>query len=422
MRYLLVTHIPFTRTVRGGAVVDSLWARDLRATAAALGPFSVAAPELTESADARGWGPGSQELLPSEGIRFAGFPNLAGTRNPLKRLAVRSVLSREVEAAEVVQTSNLFPPYLGLGAAHTMAVAKGKKTVFVVAEDFHDMFEWEWVRTADNPVRRWRRQQLLSRMHRWAEEAARTASLTFLHTPAAVERYRLVAANSMAIRQPTHEADDVISEAEIQSRCASALTGRPLRLIAACRHSTLKGLDFLLRAVRLLEAWDAPVEVRLYGEGAGTANLRALAERLGIAHRVEFRGAIALGPVLRQALADGDLFVMAHRTTDFGRAFFDAMAAGLPVIAFQTPASQGTVRHLVDGLLTPMDDAESLADAVNRFDRDRNFLVQAAFEARKRALRNTATTWHSLRAGRIRELCAERGATGDRKSEPVART
>ncbi|MBL8150873.1 MAG: glycosyltransferase, partial [Blastocatellia bacterium] len=97
-------------------------------------------------------------------------------------------------------------------------------------------------------------------------------------------------------------------------------------------------------------------------------------------------------------------FALAHRTNDFGRAFFDAMAAGSPVVAFRTEASSNTVRDGVDGLLSPMDDVESFAATIKRFHDDRPFLIRVANEARKRALENTRTFWFNLRAGWTKEL------------------
>jgi glycosyltransferase involved in cell wall biosynthesis len=95
---------------------------------------------------------------------------------------------------------------------------------------------------------------------------------------------------------------------------------------------------------------------------------------------------------------------MPHLTSDFGRAFFDAMAGGLPVIAFRSVASQDTVRHRVDGLITPNADAEGFADGITQFHKDRKFLVRNAEEARERALLNTKSAWNTLRAQMIREL------------------
>ena len=92
---------------------------------------------------------------------------------------------------------------------------------------------------------------------------------------------------------------------------------------------------------------------------------------------------------------------MPHLTSDFGRAFFDGLCAGSPVIAFRSIASEDTVRHEVDGLLSANADDESLASCIGRLHEDRELLVTMAREARARALSNTRSFWNSYRAQMI---------------------
>ena len=396
-RYLLVTHIPFTRNAQGSAVVDGLWARDLIGLVQANGPVRVVAPELPAGEGFKTWGPNTVELPESSGITFRGFPPVTSRLHAYRWLKIRAVLRDEVQQADVVHTSNFFPPYAGLSYAHHLANRLGKKTLFVIAEDFYDMLSWEWVRPSKG-FERWRRERGLRSIDRHVRDCATTASLTFLHTPAAVERYRLSANRSFAIRQPGHELDQVISSEDLELRLDSLRAGRPLHLVAACRHSHLKGLDFLIRAIALLARRSAHVRATLYGSGPETSQLLALAVALGVADRVAFPGALPAGPELDAALRQGDLLAMPHRTTDFGRAFFDGMAAGLPVLAFRTPASQGTVVDGDDGFLIPLDDVAALAERIGMLHADRNKLANAAWAARQRATLNTRSEWYRLRA------------------------
>lgn len=394
--YLLVTHIPFARNPQGHPVLDALWARDLNGLTQANGPVRVAAPEvpLTELTT---WGPHTAVLPASGGIEFRGFAPIRGKRDLRKWPSIRGVLRDEVRKARIVHTSNLFPPYLGLSYAHDHAVRLGRRTVFVIAEDFRDMLEWEWVRPARG-LERWRRQRTLERIDGRVRESASTAALTLLHTPAAVERYRLCARRSVAIRQPGHEAEQVITASNLAARLESLRGTRPLRLVSACRHAQLKGLDLLLRALGLLRDRGVTVHATLYGTGPETASLANLAALLGIADRVNLPGALSVGPDLDTALQKADLFVMPHRSTDFGRAFFDAMAAGLPVLAFRTPASAETVYDGQDGFLAPLDDVQGLAERIAALDRNRPLLGAASHAARNRALENTRTEWFRIRA------------------------
>lgn len=404
MRYLLITHIPFQKTVDGDYIVDSLWARDLEGMVSSFGQIRVVAPEIEAGKKLKTWGPTSTTIKSGSGVDFVAIATLSSRFDFWKWTLIKKRLKKEVEWADCVQTSNFFPPYERLSLAHDYAVKQGKKTVFVVGEDFYDMLGWEWVRTSSDSFTRWRRERTINRLNRRTEKSASSASLTLLHTPAAVSRYRLCAQNSFAIRQPEHDLEDVISGEMMEAKCATIANGSPLVVSAACRHKALKGLDFLIRAIALLAQTGIYVESKIYGEGEDTLSLKNLASRLSVSDRITFPGALPPGKAIYNAIAESHIFAMAHRTNDFGRAFFDAMAAGSPVVAFRTEASSNTVRDGVDGLLSPMDDVESFAATIKRFHDDRPFLIRVANEARKRALENTRTFWFNLRAGWTKEL------------------
>jgi hypothetical protein len=151
--------------------------------------------------------------------------------------------------ADIVHTSNLFVPYTSLYYAHDLAVRLGRKTLFVVAEDFFDMLNWEWVRSAPDAFQKYRRRRTLNKLDGMVRKRVLSASPTFLHTPAAVARYRQFAANAVAIRQPLHEYKDVIDSEEFTTKCIRIRSGSPMKLAAACRMESLKGVDFMLRTI-----------------------------------------------------------------------------------------------------------------------------------------------------------------------------
>ena len=389
--------------------MDGLWARDLEGIAASGWPLRVCAPELGPGDRLATWGPSAQTIPAGSPIQFAGFPAISRRVDAWKWLQIRSVLRREVGQADLVHTSNFFDPYVGLSYAHDLAARKGKKTVFVIAEDFHDMLEWEFVRLGKDASDRARRGRQLARLDRRVRASAATASLTFMHTPAAVTRYRLNARNGFAIRQPGHETDDVISESDFNRKAAEIRAGAPLALVAACRHKGLKGLDLLIWAMHLLRARGVCVNATLYGGGEQTDELKALARRLDLEERIAFPGSLSPGADVYRAIGRGHVFVMPHRTTDFGRAFFDAMAGATPVLAFRTPASADTVRDGMDGLLAPCDDIEGYAAAIERLHIDRQLLIRCSCAARTRALQNTRSEWFRLRALWTRSLFNQEG-------------
>jgi glycosyltransferase involved in cell wall biosynthesis len=384
--------------------MDRLWAEDLRGLVASVGPVVIAAPELAKVEDIRGWGPATDSLLKTDGFEFLGLPIHHGKTDIFFAQRVRAALRPAVINSDLIHTSNLFPPYTSLWFGHDLAVRLNKKTLFVVAEDFYDMLNWEWVRTEKNAFQKSRRRRTLNQLDREVRKRVANASLTFLHTPAAVARYREYAANAVHIRQPVHEKEDVIDSESFQAKCDEIRSNAPLKLMNASRMESLKGTDFIIRAVSILKQRNIPVNATLYGTGSKFESFKLLAQNLDVADCIDFPGTVAPGPELRRVFAAAHVFLMPHLTSDFGRAFFDAMAGGLPVIAFRSVASQDTVRHQLDGLITPNADAEGLAEGVARFHKDRGFLVRAAEAARERALLNTKSIWNNLRAQMIREL------------------
>ena len=408
MNYLLVTLIPFRRSEDGSAIVDGLWAEDLRGLRDAMGQVTVAAPERPQGKEFKAWGPGEVSLHPQDGIRFVGLPFFHSQIDAwLGAFRLRSVLRREVAKADLVHSSNFFAPYLGLAYAHHVATRTGKKTLFVVAEDFYDFMQWNLAESGVSGLRRLRSKLLLEKQDRLCRECLSSATVSFLHTPAAVKRYRLSATNGMAIRQPIHEAQDVIARDTLRSRLEGAATGAPLSLVVACRLEPLKGIDYLLRAVHLLKKQEVHISLDIYGGGSQKQRLIDLASLLEIQSCVTFYDPLAPGLEFRAALQAHDLSIMPHLTNDFGRAFWDAMAAGLPVVAYRSDAADDTVRDQMDGLLAPAADVEGLAGRIRQLHLDRALLSTLSHGARERALANTKSIWNQLRLTRIREAISQ---------------
>lgn len=141
----------------------------------------------------------------------------------------------------------------------------------------------------------------------------------------------------------------------------------------------------------LLEAVARVPDVRLRVAGKTldeelAMELRSLAEDLGIVERVEWAGHVDDVPGF---LAGLDVFVLPTwarwRMEGCPVALLEAMAGGLPVIATDIPGSRDVVRHGVDGLLVPPEDAASLAGALESL-ADRTARLGFGRAARRRVL------------------------------------
>lgn len=402
LNYLIITHIPIMRK-NDEIIIDEQWANDLAEVATHMGPLRVAAPEISAS-NYPSWGPTSIRLPPDFPVQFRGFPEMKSRRDYWKLPKIRSILKDEVSKADVIHSSNAFPPYMGLLYGHELAVKMGKKTVFVICEDYEDMLAWEWVRTAPSSFQRWLRQKTLDYINYRMKNAAQTASLLLLGTPPAVNIFRLYSKNAYAFRDTTHLAEDVISDEQLDNKCSEIISGIPLKIISTARHMPLKGPDLLIRAIALLKQRGIPCEAAFYGKGPITPDLIALSKDLNVEEYVKFPGILKPGKEVYETISQSHVMVMPNRTNDFARTFYDAMVGGIPVIAFQTTASQGTVRNEVDGLLAPLDNIIGLSLAIERLHRDRSLLAKLCKNAQLRALAETRTYWHQLRTQLVHEL------------------
>jgi glycosyltransferase involved in cell wall biosynthesis len=94
-----------------------------------------------------------------------------------------------------------------------------------------------------------------------------------------------------------------------------------------------KGCDLLLHAFAAVAASDPRLQLLMAGPDTDgwSADLRRLAERLGIAARVTWGGMLE-GDVKWGALRGAELFALPSHQENFGIAVAEALACGLPVL------------------------------------------------------------------------------------------
>jgi len=151
------------------------------------------------------------------------------------------------------------------------------------------------------------------------------------------------------------------------------------------RLSHEKGPDVLLEA--LSHVADLPLVASVIGDGADGRSLAAQAQRLGLDGRVRWHGVV---PDAAPLFAAFDLFVLSSRTEGSPMVVFEAMAAGVPVIA----SDVGGVPEMLspdEAVLVPPDHPAALATALRAAYRAPTAARARAGRARARLCRDFET-------------------------------
>lgn len=130
----------------------------------------------------------------------------------------------------------------------------------------------------------------------------------------------------------------------------------------------IKGVDVLLRAMALLLQRRPHARLTLIGGSAypqaqlRESSMHALAQELGIAQQVDFRGPKPAEEVAR-AMREADVFVLASRRESCGSVLLEALASGTPVVATRSGGPEDIVSEAL-GKIVPVDDPPALAAAI----------------------------------------------------------
>jgi glycosyltransferase involved in cell wall biosynthesis len=130
----------------------------------------------------------------------------------------------------------------------------------------------------------------------------------------------------------------------------------------------VKGVDVLLRGVRLLADSGRDVNLILVGESyfrnyqKEYDRLRQMAAELGVAGLVNFAGKKPLTELVRE-IQKSALLVLPSRAESFGMVLVEALACGIPVVATRCGGPEDIVAEEV-GILVPPEDPAALAAGI----------------------------------------------------------
>ena len=149
---------------------------------------------------------------------------------------------------------------------------------------------------------------------------------------------------------------------------------QPVLILSVGRAVAKKGYDDLLEALAVLPA-DLEWRFVHIGGGALAPALKLQAERLGLSHRIDWRGAMAQPEVLA-AYREADLFVLASKIAKDGdrdglpNVLIEAQSQRLACVSTDISAIPELIEQDVTGLLVPPGSPIALAEALKRLIRD----------------------------------------------------
>lgn len=134
------------------------------------------------------------------------------------------------------------------------------------------------------------------------------------------------------------------------------------RILSVARLSRENDLHILLRVMaELPSTLRKDVLVHIVGTGPLDQDLKQEAQRLGLEHSVIWHGAAPYSD-LASLYAAADVMVVTRRSGAPPRVVCQALACGVPVVAFDAAGIADYVEHGRTGLLAPVGDALRLAD------------------------------------------------------------
>jgi len=165
-----------------------------------------------------------------------------------------------------------------------------------------------------------------------------------------------------------HNPVDAERLAAAAARSTSPYAGEGPHVLAMGRLTRQKGFDLLLDALARVRADGVPARLTIVGVGELEAELKAKTGALGLADVVTFAG---FQEHPERYFAHADVFVLSSRYEGMPNVVLEALACGLPIVAFDCPHGVSEiVRDGENGRLLPPEDVGALASVLGRLLRD----------------------------------------------------
>jgi glycosyltransferase involved in cell wall biosynthesis len=167
-----------------------------------------------------------------------------------------------------------------------------------------------------------------------------------------------------------------------------------------------KRVDDVVRAFSYLASDHPHVRLLIVGDGPESNALKTLADTLGVADQVQFKGFIThdrLPEIYRQA----DLFVTASMIETQGLVVLEAMASGLPIVGVAAMALPDLIQHGINGYLVKPGNEKALASGMTQLIQSAELRLAMGRESRRLALQHSLPEVAQEYEGQYQQIIAQ---------------
>ncbi len=157
-----------------------------------------------------------------------------------------------------------------------------------------------------------------------------------------------------------------------------------------------KGLDFLIEIAKKIKSTDW--KIRVIGDGEDSHWLKCEIKENNLQNVIILHGAVTNN--IQDIYSNASLFISTSRWEGFGLVLTEAMACGLPVVAFENSGPNEILNHGQYGILIPKYDTSAFANTLIRLIGDPNELEYYSKKSLERAndfsLKHIVEQWKKI--------------------------
>lgn len=140
---------------------------------------------------------------------------------------------------------------------------------------------------------------------------------------------------------------------------------RPKKIVNVARLEPQKNHKLLIKAFAEFYKEYPDFSLEIYGQGGMDSELKALATELELDKAIVFHG---FSSNVKDEIKDASMFVLSSDYEGISNAMVEALAMGIPTISTDCPigGARAYIEDGINGLLTPVGDANALAEAMKK--------------------------------------------------------